>query len=655
MSRLLAVLLLLGTSLASQLHAQVGEAGQSLAKAMGYMREQNWAAAQIEARGDGQIAVDVILWHALRSGRGDAREVLDFIERRPDWPGMAYLREKSEPIVADEASPEQIKTFFSEELPQSGAGSLALARVHASEGQEGLAQADIVLGWRTLSLSGDERRAFMDQWGEILKPHHVARLDMALWNNWSQNAIAMLPYVDEGWQALAQARLGLRKSVGNVDGLIGRVPEELQDDPGLAFERFLWRVRKGRRDEAIELLKERSISLASLGEPWAWARERHDLARRQMQAGAYAEAYEIASKHYLVDGSDFAALEWLSGFLALRFLDKPDLAVAHFENFSSAVWTPISAGRGGYWLGRALEATGDTIGAKEAYQKGAEYQTSFYGLLAAERGGLPVSPTLAGTEEFGDWRQAEFTKASVFQAAILLLAAGEVDLGERFMTHLAESLDRPGMGQMGVMLDEMKRPHIQVMLGKRAAQFGIELPGPYYALHPDVVATDYPVPKELVLAIARRESEFDPGVISGAGARGFMQLMPGTAREVAQELSLDYDAGRLLSDPSYNATLGSNYLAKLAKRYDGNAVMMAAGYNAGPSRPDRWMEVFGDPRKGEVDVIDWIELIPFDETRNYVMRVTESLPVYRARLGKDPHPVPFSQELVGTTLRVASQ
>jgi soluble lytic murein transglycosylase len=207
---------------------------------------------------------------------------------------------------------------------------------------------------------------------------------------------------------------------------------------------------------------------------------------------------------------------------------------------------------------------------------------------------------------------------------------------------------------MGDMLAEMERPHVQVMLGKRAAQYGIELPGPYYALHPEIVNGDFPVPKELVLAIARRESEFDPKVISGAGARGFMQLMPGTARDVSRELGLDYDADLLLSDPAYNARLGSAYLAGLADRFDGNVVMMSAGYNAGPGRPLRWMRELGDPRSGVVDVVDWIEFVPFDETRNYIMRVAESLPVYRARLGKDPHPVPFSEELVGSTLRALS-
>lgn len=633
------------------------QSGAGLARAMEAMREGNWAAARIEARQDGREAVDVILWHYLRAGRGDATEVMDFLSRNPDWPGLPYLRKQSE-VAMSEASVEDLQTFFFDDLPQTGAGALAHARALMAQGEEGLAEATIVLAWRTLTMTADEQGTFLERWGSLLAPHHVARLDTALWNGWQRNAAAMLPLVSEDWQALARARLALRASDAGVDTLIDAVPEALAAHPGLAYERFLWRVRKRRDADAIALLNERSTSAEALGEPWAWAGERRDLARERMRQGNVAEAYKIASQHFLAPDSgdsDFADLEWLSGYIALRFLDRADLAVAHFSNFRDAVFTPISLGRAGYWLGRAHEAQGETVDAQEAYALGAQYQTSFYGLLAAERGGIAPDPRLAGTESFPDWREAPFAPSSVFRAAIVLLAAGEISLGERFLTHLAEGLDRTGMGQLGQMLEEMRRPHVSVILGKRAAQYGVELPGPYYAVPPEVVAREHPVATELVLAIARRESEFDPVVVSGAGARGYMQLMPGTAREVAGWLGLEYDVDRLLTDPAYNSTLGAAYLSELADQFDGNAVMMAAGYNAGPSRPNRWMGLYGDPRKGEVDVIDWIEFIPFDETRNYVMRVTESLPVYRARLGKAPHPVPFSEELKGSTLRAVSR
>ncbi|MDX5383260.1 MAG: lytic transglycosylase domain-containing protein, partial [Rhodobacterales bacterium] len=214
----------------------------------------------------------------------------------------------------------------------------------------------------------------------------------------------------------------------------------------------------------------------------------------------------------------------------------------------------------------------------------------------------------------------------------------------------AEGQDATGLAQLGEMAIDLGEPHLAVMIGKEAANQGVTLPRPYYALHP-MRDMRLPVPMELAKSIARRESEFDPAVVSGAGAQGLMQLMPGTAAEVARDLGLDHDAGRVLSDWSYNARLGSGYLARLGADFGGNVVLVAAAYNAGPSRPIRWMQEQGDPRGMSADqVVDWIEHIPFRETRNYVMRVAESLPIYRARLGLDPHPVPFSRELSGATV-----
>lgn len=650
MSRLWAILLSLALAVPAATPA-AAQAERPLAEAMQAMREGNWAAALIDSRGDGQPALDVILWHYLRASRGDPSQIMDFIARNPDWPGMPYLREKSEIAISESGDMSIIRAFFDGYRPQTGAGALALARSYMAEGERGAAEAEVVLAWRTLALSSEERSSFLSQWGDLLTAHHEARLDMALWQGWESNARAIMPLVGEDWRALAEARIALRDMAPGVDGLIEKVPEALRDHPGLAYERFLWRVRKGRTADAVALLLAHSKSAETLGEPWAWAGRRDDIAHSMMLDGDYRTAYQVASTHHLSEGSDYAALEWLSGYLSLRFLDNPQRALRHFQGHSGAVDTPISLGRAGYWTGRAHEALGNAEAAQTAYEQGARWQTSFYGLLAAEKAGVAPNPALAGTEEFPDWNSASFTESSVYKAAILLLASGELTLGERFLTHLAEGLERQQIGQLGDMLAEMGRPHVQVMVGKRAARYGVELPGPYYALHPDLVATDFPVPKEMVLAIARRESEFDPAVVSHAGARGLMQLMPGTAREVSGWLDIAYSHDGLTEDPAYNARLGSTYLARLAERFDGNVVMMSAGYNAGPGRPIRWMDQFGDPRTGEIDVIDWIEMIPFNETRNYVMRVSESLPVYRARLGRDPLPVPFSEELIGSTLR----
>ncbi len=649
MSRVLALILVLVANMAT---AQSG-ADRPMGRAMDALRQGNWAAAQIHARGDGQPAVDVIAWHYLRAGLGSAVQVKDFVARNPDWPGMDYLREKSEKAMV-EASHADVEAFFADTPPQTGTGALSLARAYIADGQRGAAEATVVLAWRTLSLASEERAAFLVEHGTLLRPHHQARLDMALWNGWTANARAMLLLVDDGHRALAEARLGLMDSAPGVDSLIARVPAELQGDPGLAHARFEWRMRKNRAEDALTLLLERSTSAAALGEPWAWGNRRRALAREKMRGGDPVLAYRIASTHFMLEGSDYADLEWLSGYLALRFLNKPQKAFEHFENLRKAVDTPISLGRAGYWIGRAHEALDNAAAAQEAYTFGGGYQTSFYGLLAAEKAGMPADPRLSGQEDFPPWRDAAYTGSSVYQAAVLLLAAGEEDLAERFFTHLAESLDLTGIGQMGDMLAEMGRPHIQVMLGKRAAQAGIEVPGPYYPLHP-LAGDVHPVPTEIVLAIARRESEFNPSVVSGVGARGLMQVMPRTAQEVSGWIGEPYSQSALLDDPDYNARLGAAYLAALARQFDGNVVMMAAGYNAGPSRPTGWMQLYGDPRKGQIDVVDFIEFIPFRETQNYVMRVAESLPVYRARLGKEPLPVRFSQELIGSTLPVLAR
>ncbi|MBT4568163.1 MAG: lytic transglycosylase domain-containing protein [Marinovum sp.] len=306
--------------------------------------------------------------------------------------------------------------------------------------------------------------------------------------------------------------------------------------------------------------------------------------------------------------------------------------------------TPISLGRAGYWLGRAYSATGDRASAKLAYSFAAQHQSSFYGLLAAEKAGSRFDKTLVGRKQFPNWVTASFTKSSVFKAGLLLLTAEQPDLAERFLTHMSESLNPDELGQLGTLLAELRDPHLQVMVGKRAAQYGHIIAAPYYALHP-LINTSHPVAAELMLAIARRESEFNPTLVSGAGARGLMQILPGTAKETAKEIKIKYNVKRLLTDWKYNATIGGAYLAKLSRRFDGNPVLVSAAYNAGPNRVDSWIKKLGDPRAPEADIVEWIEMIPYVETRNYVMRVAESLTNYRARLGKPAAPQPFSAQL----------
>ncbi|NIZ12804.1 lytic transglycosylase domain-containing protein [Phaeobacter sp. HF9A] len=628
-------------------------AARGLESAWSLMQDKNWLEALRDAGEVGSIDRDIIAWHWLRSGEGNPRAILGFLERRPDWPGLDYLRRQSEEPMA-EADTASILTFYDGYAPQTPEGALSLGEAQIKAGQKTKGEASLINAWRSMAMPEEMQNAYLSRHGKLLAPHHAARLEQLLWDGHKVSSRRMLDLVDDNSRRLAEARLALQEQENGVDAKIAAVPASLQDDPGLAYDRFAWRDAKRRQDDAIAMMLERSTSAEALGQPAKWLNRRRDFARQLMRDGENTRAYKLAAYHFASaeDGYDYADCEWIAGYIALRKLNDAELAAYHFTRFLAAVKTPVSVGRAGYWLGRAYAQMGEIDKAHAAYRLGAKYQSSYYGLLSAQALGRGFDPALAAPRDV-DWKQAPFLKSSVYRAGLALLQAGELSLAERFLTHLVEGLPPEQALQLGQMAVDMDQPHLAVMISKRAAQDGLELAGAYYPLHP-LAKMDLPMAPEMALAIARRESEFDPVVISHAGARGLMQLMPATAQLVAGELDIlpDHKTARLTEDWPYNARLGSQYLARLAAEFDGNVVLMAAGYNAGPPRPTAWMKRYGDPRDPSVDVIDWVEHIPFNETRNYVMRVTESLPVYRARLGQNPLPVPFTQELAGRTLQV---
>lgn len=620
----------------------------AFSRAMDAIRAQDWAQATRIAAVDGPVARDLVTWHKLRAGEGTYPEYQAFLARRSDWPGLEYMRAQSEDTLVQRRDAD-ILAQFGQSAPQTVAGLLAHAAALERVGRKSEAQAVIITAWRNIDLTDDEQRLFLTTHGGLLADHHVARLDQMLWRGAHQNARRMFSLVSGDQQTLARARISLRTRADDANALLRKVPEALSNDPGLSHARFEWRVRSGNWDDAKDLLAQRSASAARLGQPEAWSNRRRVLARDELRDGNARVAYALAAQHHLTSGSAYADLEWLAGYIALTKLDDPKQALAHFENHDRVVRSPISQGRAGYWKGRAHQAMGNAALADMEFTRGASFQTSFYGLLAAEAAGLPFD---VGLEDpiAHDWALSPLARDSLFQAGLLLAKAGERSLAERFWRHLADQLSDGDVARLGQAAIDIGEPHLAVMIGKTVARRGVTLARPYYALHP-LVTQDLPVATEMALAIARRESEFDPVVRSGVGALGLMQLMPATAQEVAGQLGLSagHSVGRLTQDPVYNATLGATYLARLSTQFGANIVMMSAGYNAGPSRPVRWMREYGDPRGGTLDnMIDWIEGIPFRETRNYVMRVSESLPVYRARLGKDPLPVPFSQMLLGS-------
>ncbi|MEM7723098.1 MAG: lytic transglycosylase domain-containing protein [Pseudomonadota bacterium] len=596
-------------------------------------------AAEAAVTIDDPVALDIIAWRNLRASRGGFEEYQAFLARNADWPGLPLLRARGEASIRSDADPNEVIAYFEPQAPRTGNGVLALARALSAIGNQAAAEAEALRGWTEMTLDSGTVAELRQAFGSVLdEDHHIARLDHLLWEGAEGAAREIYGLVPAGWQTLAEARIALRTRRPGVDALIQAVPDDLRDHPGLAYERFLWRMNRGLWDTAGDLMEARSTSAEALGRPVEWADRRADLARDVMRDGDFTTCYDYAANHHMErDDSylDFADLEWIAGYCAFR-LGNYDTATTHFEAFRDTVFSPISMGRAGYWLGRAHEAAGRSDAAAESYALGAQYQSSFYGQLAAERGRIATDQAFLADEDYGDWQVAEFTASDVFHAGLLLYDAGQMGLAERFLTHLTESLSRQDAGRLGDFALDIGDPHVALGIAKRAAQNGHEIMRAYYPLS-DLAEADLPAPTAMVLSIARRESEFDPGVISPAGAIGLMQVMPGTGRDTARDLGLPFSEDRLLSDAEFNARIGARFLADLIDRYDGNLVLVAAAYNAGPRRAAEWVERFGDPRQAE-DIVYWIEAIPFSETRNYIMRVTESIAIYEAQLSGELPP-----------------
>jgi soluble lytic murein transglycosylase len=556
------------------------------------------------------------------------------LKQNSDWPGLPYLRKRSEKSFLN-APDDQILAFFEIGKPQTGLGSLVYALALKRDDQKFKAGLVAQAAWADQSMNKATTLEIFENFRTNLLPFKDNRFEFLLWEKDKASLNAMSFLLSDIQKAVADTVFSLYANKKNVSSKINSLPPKWKKHPVVMHARFEWRLRNNLRESALQVLENYSKSARYLAQPSKWAERREILARDLMYSKQYTKAYSISSNHYLEEGDTYAVLEWLSGYLALEKLNNAELALNHFKNFLVSVDAPISLGRGFYWLGRTYEKQGKMDVAQQIYQIGADRWETYYGLLAAEKVGRTVDIAVLNTSHSNPWRKASFSNGSVFKAALLLFSANQEVLAERFLTHLTETLSDENILRLVNFLEENKKSHELVMVAKRAASQSKVFPRPYFALHP---VADIPqrIPPEMTLAIARRESEFYPKVASPVGALGMMQVMPKTAKEVAKRLGLKFSSERMLSDWKYNAKIGVAYLEELSERYEGNPILMAVAYNAGPSRADRWIELLGDPRSPKVDLVQWVESIPFEETRNYVMRVSESLPNYKVRLNKNP-------------------
>jgi len=575
-------------------------------------------------------------WLRMMDEQGPAgfTDYARFLLANPHWPlpeEMLFLAERR---IVDPADHALIRRLFERWPPLTTRGHIRYAQALFEVGRDAQATGLIRKAWIEGDFSSTEGRKFHQRYGHLLsEDDHVARLDNLLWDYRRRSAARMLERVPAGHRRLAEARLRLQRRQHGVDAAIAAVPGALRNDPGLLFDRLRWRRQKRRHESAMEILLDPP---AELGRPSMWWFEREFQIRRALRDRDFALAYRLAGRHGQTEGADFAEAEWLAGWLALRFMDQPREALRRFERLFAGVTSPISRARAAYWAGRAASALANSELAQAWYEEAAALPITFYGQHAAAELGrelpeLDVPPARRG-------ERAAFEGKEVVRVARMLIEVGAHDQLHPFLIRLADDAGTPReVGLVGELAAQSRRPDLVALAGKYAGYHGVINPEVAFPI-PAIDAFTEPRPGEpdpaLVLAVARQESVFDTRGVSRAGARGLLQLMPNTARLMARELGVAYNRGLLTGDPDYNVRLGRHYLGRLLDRYDAAALALAA-YNAGPSRVGRWLDLHGDPRGDRHALIDWLELIPFDETRNYVQRVLENHGVYRARLADD--------------------
>lgn len=594
------------------------------------------------ARGLARKAPNPLLDHVLawleyqHPGSGATFEqITQFVRANPTWPQIPTLTRRAEEAISAATPNDLLRAWFEAYPPSTAEGAMAYARALQAEGAGDKATELLRHAWVAFSFGPVQEREMLTHFADAIRPgDDVARLDRLLWDRQYDAATTQMRRVDEGRKRLARARMALARESSRGEALATNVFEADRHDPGLVYELTRYRREHDHEDDAIALLKDPG---ADKGRPDLWWSERSALARYALEKGNITQAYQIASNHGAIEGQPYMEAEWLAGWIALRFLHDTQTAQEHFSRLYEHVVTPVGRGRGAYWTGRAYEEAGDVASAQHWYGLAAENVTSFYGQLAAARcghdglGALPSDPTPT-TDDIANFQRDELARV-----ARVLGEIGQTDLMRAFLLRLVEVSSSPGMRtQAAALAVEMDRPDIAITVAHRSEREGIPLLASGYPIPPLSIA-DNPE-RALVLGLVRQESGFHHEAVSSAGARGLMQLMPATAAKLARAINLVFKrknalAVALTQNPGLNLKLGSAYLADLLNQFNGSYILAIAAYNAGPSRVEKWVREYGDPRTRDVDAVDWIESIPFAETRNYVQRVMEGVQVYRRRLG----------------------
>ena len=614
------------------------------AKAINAMQKGNWPNALSLAKKTRNNDINsFIQWRHLLTNRNNASyyDYQQFIDKNPDYPRIGRIKYLSEhKLSTEKVSPKKIIKKFSEEAPLSGFGEMILGESYIINGESAKGINLIKKGFEKAELSKSDLRFFRKKYKKYLNSEdYIKRAKYLAWENKYWDLKRMLRYLPKDEQLLYTARQLLMSKSYGVDNAIAKVPDRLKNDSGLNYDRLKWRRKRGRVDSSLEILLKVPNNKIYLVRPEKWWKEREIIGRSLIYKKKYELAYKVVSKHSMVEGPEYAAAEWMSGWIALSFLNDPILAVEHFDNFYNNVGYPISLARGAYWLGRSYEKMGSKDLQNKWYQEASKYLTTYYGQLAF----LKINPDKTFELDLEqvvdkDYKK-KFENKGLVKVIYLLNELNKDKYTKHILRHLAlDDIEKGSEILAAELATNISRYDFAIQIAKIASYEKRFLNNYNYPIigTPKIINGRKIPETPFILSIIRQESEFDMKANSSAGARGLMQLMTYTAKLVAKQAKLPYSKSRLTTDPEYNINLGSHYIAGLILEYDGSYPFAIAAYNAGPKRVKYWKRLNKNPQKNQIDYVDWIELIKFKETRNYVQRVLENYNVYRFVVEKRP-------------------
>ena len=613
-------------------------------KAISEMKQAKWPAALKTAkRARDKSIYNFIQWrHLLTKGnKASYYDYKTFIDKNEDYPRLGRVKYLAEhKLSTDTISPKKIIDWFGVDEPLSGFGKMILGESIILNGNTQKGISYIKEGWITAELSKSELRFYRKKFKKYLNADdYIKRADYLAWNNKYWDLKRLLRYLPKDYELLYTARQLLMSKSYGVDNAISKVPAKFKNDAGLNYDRLKWRRKRGRVDSSVEILTKIKNTKDYLVRPDKWWVEREIIARSLIYKKKYELAYKISSNHAMKKGPEFAAAEWMSGWIALSFLDDPLLAKNHFENFYNSVGYPISVARGAYWLGRTYKKLGNKDLTDKWFKEASNYLTTYYGQLAFMELNPDNTFELSKDSEVKKEYRDYFFKKEIVKIIYLLDELDEDKYTKHMLRHLAlDDIDSGSEILAAELATNIDRFDFAIQISK-IASYEKRFHNKYN--YPIISTPNYINGRKIpdsafILSIIRQESEFDLSANSHAGAKGLMQLMPYTAKLVAKQANLPYSKSRLTTDPEYNINLGSHYIAGLILEYEGAYPFAIAAYNAGPKRVRYWKKLNKNPQKNQIDYVDWIELIKFKETRNYVQRVLENYNVYRYILEQKP-------------------